>query len=365
MPNDDNDSAYILDCSDYNTSSRSFGSTIIDDGQRHDDDSKKHNESGNQDEGDTTSTNNDTPSNIKNDNHQHKVRHNNTNIESRSNSSDQDIIAQLKQELTDAKAANAKLRRQAEKQERAIKFLYNYNERMTNLQEDSARIHQRDIRNLRDKNAFLVEKNDRLELENRQLLECVDAVRKSHQAILESTSYKSSSSSGEKYREMEEAANRSGNTRSTASSTIYTTLKDPAPVANAVPNSAAHPAPGPRRRSSMLAGVRDIHRRLLEERLLDAPTAQSSTSRQKSINDCGDFHHARRRNSLPLPIMTESPRCRDVIDDPDICISDNEDDDNDDSIIGSTLVFQGSNLSDKERFGGGHSWRKARRASMY
>lgn len=44
---------------------------------------------------------------------------------------DYDIIAQLKQEPTDAKVANAKLRRQAEKQERAIQFLYNYSERMT------------------------------------------------------------------------------------------------------------------------------------------------------------------------------------------------------------------------------------------
>ena len=114
----------------------------------------------------------------------------------------------------------------------------------------------------------------------------------------------------------------------------------------------------------MLAGVRDIHRRLLEERLLEAPAAQSSISLQKSINDCGDFHHAPRRNSLPLPITTESPRCRDVMDDPDICISDNEDDD-DDSIIGSTLVIKGSNLSEQERFGGGRSWRSARSACMY
>ena len=74
-------------------------------------------------------------------------------------------IARLKEQLAEAKTTNAKLETKAEKQDKAIKFLFKDNEQLKRkLEESSSRSQGKALRDLCDR-------NDRLDAENRQLRE--------------------------------------------------------------------------------------------------------------------------------------------------------------------------------------------------
>ena len=74
-------------------------------------------------------------------------------------------IARLKEQLAEAKTTNAKLETKAEKQDKAIKFLFKDNEQLKRkLEESTSRSQGKALRDLCDR-------NDRLDAENRQLRE--------------------------------------------------------------------------------------------------------------------------------------------------------------------------------------------------
>ena len=142
-------------------------------------------------------------------------------------------IARLKEQLAEAKTTNAKLETKAEKQDKAIKFLFKDNDQLKRkLEESSSRSQGKALRDLCDR-------NDRLDAENRQLRERYAAL-----AV--------KANGGSEYAPNNTTTTSSSATRSTAcSSSPGSPGLDPSPVQpTQAPAPAIHRVASRRRNSS-------------------------------------------------------------------------------------------------------------------
>ena len=202
------------------------------------------------------------------------------------------MIARLQEQLAEAQAEVVKLETKAEKQDKAIKFLFKDNEQLKRkLEESSSRSQGKALRDLCDR-------NDRLEAENRQLRERFAALADlanggSEHMPNNATSATSAASRRRNSNPVEPAAFHRRNSNPVEPVAFH--RRNSNPTESRQPPIAALPRPASsRRRHSMYGSVREIPTGMLQ-----APPPEHDSDQHKK-RDCGCHGHSHREEDDPI-----------------------------------------------------------------